>query len=165
MAARLATAGLLAVYSSDLSRARETGLAVAQAAGVPLHLEPRLREVAGGTWTGLSLGEVQAKDAAFFAHWMKDPMGIPLAGGESYRQVMERAWAAFDEIVARHRGGKVALIGHGGSLRTILLKVLGLDHFPSGYFELSNAGVSLVEVRETGPVLVYMNSTCHLELA
>lgn len=162
VASRLAGLGLAAVYSSDLARARETAAAIARMSGLSVILDPRLREVDGGAWAGLSLADARRQDADLFRRWMEDPMGVPLPGGESYAAVMTRAWAATQEILERHRGQKVAIVGHGGSLRVIILKVLGLARFPPGYFELYNTSVSLIEERTTGLVLVYLNDSCHL---
>jgi alpha-ribazole phosphatase/probable phosphoglycerate mutase len=46
--------------------------------------------------------------------------------GENLGQVAARAWAAFQDIVGRHDGEEVVVVGHGGSNRTILCCALGL---------------------------------------
>ena len=47
-AAKLALLGFEAIYSSDLARARQTAEALSQKTGLPVQLDPRLRE--GSSW-------------------------------------------------------------------------------------------------------------------
>lgn len=61
LAKQLAPASPRAVYSSDLGRARATAEAVAERIGVTVSLDPRLREVDVGEWSGLTSTEVQAR--------------------------------------------------------------------------------------------------------
>ena len=50
------------IVSSDLVRARATAEAVGAALGLPVDLDPRLREQSLGTWEGLTFAQVRAKD-------------------------------------------------------------------------------------------------------
>src|SRR6185437_7371482 len=50
-----------AVYSSDLRRAHETALIVAEPHGVPVIADERLREVDVGSWSGLLHAEVEER--------------------------------------------------------------------------------------------------------
>src|SRR3954470_25067795 len=61
VAEALAEASPYAVVSSDLSRARETALAVSERAGAPLSLDERLREISLGAWQGLTSDEAAAQ--------------------------------------------------------------------------------------------------------
>ena len=40
------------IVSSDLSRARDTAAAISSATGIPVALDPRLREIHAGQWQG-----------------------------------------------------------------------------------------------------------------
>ena len=46
--------------------------------------------------------------------------------GESLPDLYARVWPAFETLVARHAGGTVAVVAHGGSNRAILCRALGL---------------------------------------
>ena len=61
LADRLDSEPFAAVYSSDLARARETAEIVAAAHGLPVHLDPRLREADVGEWSGLTADEIERR--------------------------------------------------------------------------------------------------------
>ena len=57
---------------------------------------------------------------------MADVGRFQFPGGESLPDLYARVWPAFEALVARHAGGTVAVVAHGGSNRAILCRVLGL---------------------------------------
>jgi broad specificity phosphatase PhoE len=103
--------GLDAIYSSDLSRARETAEIVGERLGLPVELEPDLREKDWGTWEGLTAVE---RDRIEFV-------------GESTQAHQERMLRALRRIAERHPGeGRVLVVTHGGSMRRVQTAALGL---------------------------------------
>jgi broad specificity phosphatase PhoE len=50
-----------------------------------------------------------------------------LGDGETYEQMSERVVAAVQRIAALHDGGRVLVVGHGGSIRAVHASALGLD--------------------------------------
>ena len=50
-----------AIFSSDLERARETAEIVGEAFGLSVQLDPRLREVDVGEWSGLTTAEIEGR--------------------------------------------------------------------------------------------------------
>jgi broad specificity phosphatase PhoE len=79
-----------------------------------------------GRWEGLTAEEIRALDAVAFDAWMADVGRFQFPGGESLPDLYARVWPAFEALVARHAGGMVAVVAHGGSNRAILCRVLGL---------------------------------------
>jgi broad specificity phosphatase PhoE len=112
--------GVTAVVSSDLTRARETADVLAVALGVPVEVEPRLRESATGEWTGLTHAEIERTWPGWIA------AGRRPAGFEPWPDVAERASAALVAIAARHAGATVIAVAHGGALRCLEHR-LGVD--------------------------------------
>jgi 2,3-bisphosphoglycerate-dependent phosphoglycerate mutase len=109
LAERLADDGIDAVYSSDLSRARETADIVAGRLGLPVVLEPGLREKNWGSWEGLTPLE---RDAVEYV-------------GESTEAHRERTLRALREIAEQHPGARVLVVTHGGSMRRAQAAVTG----------------------------------------
>ena len=114
LAAQLAQEPLVAVYSSDLVRARDTATIVADVHGLDVWLDPDLREKNFGTWEGLTDTEIRSRfpDAAR-GSW---------GDAETTEMVAERAVGAIDRIRAQHRSGSV-LAAHTASLRAILARL------------------------------------------
>jgi broad specificity phosphatase PhoE len=105
-----------AIYSSDLLRARQTAAALAQAAGLSVRLDPRLREIHQGEWQGLRVEEIEARYSHVFHQRSQDPWEVAPPGGETAAQVRGRVKAALNEIAQRHPDGTVAIVSHGFTL-------------------------------------------------
>jgi probable phosphoglycerate mutase len=103
LAEELADEPLDAIYSSDLARARETAEIAGGRLGLPVVLDPGLREKDWGTWEGLTSVE---RDRVEFV-------------GESTEAHQARILQALTEIAGRHPGGRVLVVTHGGSMRRV----------------------------------------------
>lgn len=90
LAAALVDEGLAAIYSSDLSRAHSTALAVAQTSGLEVRVKPVLRERAFGTFEGRTFAEIEAQWPEDARRWRsRDPSFGP-PGGESLQAFYDR---------------------------------------------------------------------------
>ena len=125
LAARLAHIDLDAVYSSDLTRARETAEAVARSQGIEVQQLPDLREVDVGSWSGLTRAEAEQRFPEGFARWKQGYPGWE--DGETYEAMTDRVLGAVDRIAREHDGGRVLVVAHGGPIRAIHAAALGLD--------------------------------------
>ena len=101
---------LEAIYSSDLARARETAEIVGERLGLPVVLDPDLREKDWGNWEGLTAVE---RDRVEFV-------------GESTEAHAERMLRALRRIAERHPVGRVLVVTHGGSMRRVQTAALGM---------------------------------------
>ena len=106
-----------AVYTSPLSRARETAEIVATRAGLEPIALPELREVDTGSWSGLSRVDVEARFPEGFARWRSGGSGWE--DGETYEEMAERVIGALRTIAEDHPDGRVLVISHGGPIRAI----------------------------------------------
>ena len=125
-AVRLRAARLDAVFSSDLVRSRRSGEIIAAPHGLEPEVVPALREMAMGRWDGLTAADIRAREPAAFADWMARIGEFPFPEGESVPDLAARAWPVFEDITARHAGGVVAVVAHGGTNRAVLCRALGL---------------------------------------
>jgi broad specificity phosphatase PhoE len=113
-----------AVYTSPLSRARETAEIVAARAGLEAVALPELREVDTGSWSGLSRADVETRFPEGFARWRSGGSGWE--DGESYEEMAERVIGALRKIAEDHPDGRVLVISHGGPIRAIHAAAEGL---------------------------------------
>ena len=131
LADSLAATPLVAVYSSDLSRSRDTAAAVARIHGLEVELDPGLREKNFGSWEGLTDSEI--------AERFPDAVRGRWGDGETTEEVAVRALAAIDRIRRRYPAGRVLVVSHGGALRAIL-DHLGVEHGPIRNCEVFRVG-------------------------
>lgn len=122
---RLDAEEIAAVYASDLSRCTEGAKILAGAHDVTPVFDARLRELHIGDWEGKTWTELQSVYPQQWQARLDDLVNYQVPGGESLLQMAQRVRPALSEILARHRGGNVIVVGHGGVNRVILLDALG----------------------------------------
>lgn len=106
------------VVSSDLRRAAETAAIVARHLRLPHRLDPRLREVDVGAWSGLTHREIERRwPEEHRRHRAGDP-GLRLGGGESLLEVRARAATALLEHLDAGPAPLLAVV-HGGVIRAL----------------------------------------------
>jgi probable phosphoglycerate mutase len=110
------------VVSSDLVRAVETAESLTAVLGVPLRLDPRLREVGMGSWEGLTREEVAERHPEQYADWIA---GRPIRGrgGEDAADVPARALAALRDLP---EAPVAVVVTHGGTSARLMEALLGL---------------------------------------
>ena len=162
----LAGEGVTTVYSSDLLRAVETAEPLARATGLEVRQTAALRERSVGLMEGLTFEEAAAAHPEEYAALLRRDFEHVLAGGESYRQLLDRAAAELDRAVEENRGGTVAVFSHAGTIGILALHLMGALDAPAlkpVWLSSSNCGVSRFELRSDGFVRVSaFNDTRHL---
>ncbi|MGE3285654.1 MAG: histidine phosphatase family protein [Pseudonocardia sp.] len=116
------------LVSSDLQRAVESADAIAAATGLPVKVDPRLRETHLGEWQGLSVVEVEQGWPGALGLWRADPAWTP-PGGESRIDVVRRAMPVVDELDAEFDGPPSAtavVVAHGGMIAGLVSGLLAL---------------------------------------
>jgi broad specificity phosphatase PhoE len=119
VARSLSKKGLVAIFSSDLLRARETADALAALTGLEVQLDPRLREIHQGQWQGMLVTEIQERYGEAFQRRRDDPLNVAPPGGETVLQVKERVVDAIEDIVRQYPRERVAVVSHGFALAVI----------------------------------------------
>lgn len=153
----------VACYSSDLPRASRTAEKSCKDLGIPLFLDPRLREHYFGLWHGVPLAKLQEEEPQKLAClWQPDPEFAP-PDGESLRQVQERMLAAFHDAVQAHLGEPILLVGHSEALAALMCGLLDVSAANIRHFHLAPCSLSIVELRKDVPVLTLWNDVHHLE--
>ena len=143
LALRLAAEPFELLLSSDLERARQTAEPLARAWGLqPLQL-PGLREQHFGAWEGLDVPTIKARHGALWPQWLQHDGDFALpGGGESLRQFHARVMAAVQQLVATHRGRRLALVTHGGVLDMLWRQAQGLPISGLRTCEIPNTGLN-----------------------
>jgi broad specificity phosphatase PhoE len=119
LAGRLAPEPPDGLYSSDFARARETAEIIGTALGLPVRLEPRLREVDVGEWSGLTMDEVRRLYPDAVRRRGEGETGWE--SGESYEAMGLRVLEALDAIASAHPAERILVVTHGGPMRAVWL--------------------------------------------
>ena len=157
-----AGAGLGAVLTSPLRRARDTAGPAARAAGLECRVDERLIEVDFGRGEGRTRDEMREAFPDAVAAFLDRPATHPLPDGESGANAVGRAAPALAEAVAAHPEGRVLVVAHQTLLRLLLCSLLGLplDHYRAVFPKLESTARTVVRPATRGPAaLVRLNVT------
>ena len=162
----LASEKFSAIYSSDLPRAIETASPLAKLVGVPLETTDGLRERSVGVMEGLTFEEAAEQHPEQYQALLRRDFEHVLAGGESYRQTLDRASRQLDEAIEQHKGGRIALFAHTGTICILILHLMGALDAPDlkpVWIATANCGIARFDLRDDGFVRVLcINDTRHL---
>jgi probable phosphoglycerate mutase len=151
------------LYSSDLSRARETAQAVAEACGLPLHVDPRLRERCFGAFEGQTIDEVRERDPALADRWRRrEPDFVPPGNGESLTVFFERCRTVVLGLAAAHPGQTVAFVAHGGVLDCLYRAATGVALEAHRSWSIENASINRLLCSEGRLTLTGWGDVSHL---
>ena len=155
-----------AIYTSDLPRAVETATPLANLAGLELQITDAFRERSVGVMEGLTFEEAAEQHPEQYAALLRRDMEHVLLGGESYRQLLDRASRKLDEAIQQNIGARIAIFTHTGTICILALHLMGALDAPElkpVWIATANCGVCRFEIRDDGFVRVAaVNDTRHL---
>jgi probable phosphoglycerate mutase len=132
--------GRVLVRTSDLTRAVESAEILVELLDGELRSDERLREQHLGELEGRSYAETWASAAR---HDWSD-LDLPVAGGESPRQVRERMAEVLDEV---DPDVVTVLVSHGDAIRAALAHLAGVPSDEAPWVEVPNGAVARVDGR------------------
>ena len=162
----LKSESLTAIYSSDLARAMETARPLANLTGLTVKGTSAFRERSVGVMEGLTFEDAAQQHPEQYAALLRREFEHVLTGGESYRQLLDRARQKLDEIIFEHHGGKIVVFSHTGTICILALHLMGALDAPElnpVWISSGNCGITRFELRSDGFVKVLcVNDTRHL---
>jgi phosphoserine phosphatase len=151
-----------AIYASPMRRAVQTAEAIGQALRLAVEPAERLADIDFGQWQGLTPDEARQRWPEMVDAWYHAPhLALP-PGGESLAEVRQRTTALLAELVARHAGETVVLVGHMVVNRVILLGVMGLGNERFWRLGQDTTAINVFESAGSDFNLLLLNDTCHL---
>ncbi|MFM9878835.1 MAG: histidine phosphatase family protein [Burkholderiaceae bacterium] len=161
-----------AIYSSDLWRAWDTALAIATAASAALPkqqarslLQPEtgLRERHLGVFEGKTFTEIETLWPQECRRWRQREPDFAPAGGESLVALRARVMEAVHRLAARHAGGQIVLVAHGGVMDVLYREATGQEIQARRSWTLGNAAINRLLWSEQHLALVGWADTRHLD--
>lgn len=154
-----------ALWSSDLTRARQTADKLASETHLEVRPDPRLREFDAGERAGLTTAEFAEQFPEAHESWRGGHITGHVRGAETTVQVLARMVPALDEIwAATEPAGTSVVVAHGACIKVSLPAFLG---WPDGVLEtlrgLDNCGWAVLEddPHGRGIRLASYNETAH----
>ena len=163
VAGRLAREPFTAVYASDLSRAFATAETIAVRHSLTVTAIPALREICFGDWEGLTYNGISEKWPDLMHNLYVNPDEVIIPGGESFRVVKERASAAVTELISKHPDQTIAIVSHGGTIRTIICAALNIHLNHVWNIRQDNTALTIIDYYDERTMVSLMNDTCHLK--
>ena len=165
-AAALASEEIAAIYASDLLRAVETAEPLARASGLEVQTTSAFRERSVGQMEGLTFEEAARQYPDEYQALLRRDFEHVILGGESYRQLLDRASQELDRCIRRHAGQTLALFSHTGTICILALHLMGALDAPRLrplWIASSNCGITRFDLHDDGFVRVRaINDTRHL---
>lgn len=162
----LKSESITAIYSSDLARAMDTAKPLAKLTGLQVNVTNAFRERDVGVMEGLTFEDAAQQHPEQYAALLRRDFEYVLMGGESYRQLLDRARQKLDSIIDEHRGGRIAVFSHTGTICILALHLMGALDAPElkpVWISSGNCGITKFELRDDGFVRVLVvNDTSHL---
>jgi len=152
-----------ALYSSDLSRARQTAQPTAELLSATVLLDEALRERHYGIFERLTYAEVKVKFPEDYARFEAREPDYDFRTGESLKDFSARSIAAVSKIAERHKGQSVLVFTHGGVLDHLHRFITGQPLSSERGFGIPNAGLNRIEVTAAGWKILAWAEVAHLK--
>lgn len=154
------------IYSSDLPRAVQTAEPLAKLLNIEINPTKDFRERHVGVLEGLTFDEAKAQFPKDYFALVNREVAHIITSGESYRQLLDRTTQTLKNILRKHRGEKIAVFAHTGTICFITLHLLGAIHrrtHNTPWLVTSNCGINRFEFRGRNNMRVLaINDTRHL---
>ena len=110
------------ILSSDTGRALKTAELINETLRIPIHPEPRLREMDWGLWTGKTVAQLRQANPRLLAEQEDSGWGFCPPGGEVLETVWQRSRQALLEAAGKWPGTQILVITHEGVIKGLLYR-------------------------------------------
>ena len=162
-----------AIYASPLARAFDTASAIGAATGVGVVVEPDLVEMDVGEMEHLTGAELRERYPDFLRVWLSggaadartpgdDAADARMPGGETLREVQDRAWRALERLREAHGDAEIVAVTHNFVILTVVCRALNLPLSDFRRVRHGLASRTVIDMRESSATLIHLNDHAHL---
>jgi broad specificity phosphatase PhoE len=152
------------IYASPLVRALDTGRPLAASGLGSLVVDDDLREIHCGTMEGLGVDDVKRLEPELWAaNLRQEDDDFHWPGGESYRQLRERASRCIQSLRRRHEGERIAVVTHAGVISQIVGALRGVRAARWECYRPENASLTEIVCDRDSFWVVRFDDHTHLE--
>lgn len=135
-----------AIVSSPLRRCAEFAEELAQRHNVTVNFDERLKEIRWGDWEGFTPAELTKDDPDSLMRYWSDPTNNLPPGAELVSDFRNRIVAAWVDLLEKHFGKHVLLVGHAGVTRAVMCHTLNTPIEHMFQIQVKNAGITRIEI-------------------
>ncbi len=161
LALRLQPERVQAIYSSPLQRALDTAQAIARHHQLEVKIEPSLKEIEVGELEGVSVIDMGKRLDHLLTKASQGGALPKMPGGESLREVQQRAWGTIKRLANKHPDGALVVVSHYFAILTIICSALGLPLSQINRLRLGAGSISTIVFDEQVARLILFNDSCH----
>jgi len=162
LAARLSHLPIRAIYSSPITRTRETAEFLSRRMNLPVEIDTDFSEIDFGGWTRQTLE--QLREQPLWRQWNAFRSGTRAPDGETMLEIQSRIVGRIMKLRERHPNNCIAIYSHGDVIKAALAYFMGvpLDLFQRIEIGLSSA--SVVTIGDYGPWVLCVNNCGRISL-
>ena len=136
----------IVVISSPLLRCAEPAKTFATSHQLPLWIDDRFKELNFGDWDGQTFDALYQTDAKTLDSYWANPWLTAPPNGESMQDFEARIEQAWQSMLEQHQGKQIVLVTHGGVMRYLMSKALGVANCAGFYTALKLPYAAKVQI-------------------
>lgn len=138
------------VVSSPLSRCAAFATELSQHHGVPLHFDERFKEISWGEWEGSTTQDINTKYPGWLLRYRSAPHENVPPGAEPIAEFRERVISAWKDLLVRHCGKHIILVGHAGITRAAICHSLNISIENMFRIQVEYAAITRIQIEHRG---------------
>lgn len=136
------------IMASDLGRVRQTVAILNETLNLPTHFDERLREMHWGDWEGRRTKNVREQCSATIHEQEQLGWDFRPPGGESRKEVLQRAHAALHDSTARWPEENILVVCHLGVIKCLVYASVGSPCLPGTVPTIDNNSLQILSWEE-----------------
>ncbi len=134
-----------AIYSSELTRAKDTVKKVSEKLNLSIITNPSFNEIYGGKWENVTFEEIYKLYPNDLLRWRNDIANSKCTEGESFSDLRKRTINGLNLLAEKHEGERIIIATHAGATKAMLCSILNLTNEECAKFDwVSNASITTV---------------------
>lgn len=152
------------VFTSSMIRAQQTAQPIARALNLEIKADARFDEMHFGDLDGTSASRPEPEMLKAWKEWSEGNVAHQTPNGESPVQVLERGFAAWNDVLQEYPEKHLMIVTHGRMIRVLLSHLTGIGLSRMTEIPHTNTGVHIFERREHQLHCLALNLINHLHL-
>lgn len=132
------------IITSPLSRCQAFADKLSQQLSLPLFINEQFKEINFGIWEGMSIKELMKTQPDALRNYWKNPTEHAPENSEPMDDFLTRIHQAWDQLIESEKGKHKLLVCHGGVIRAIIMRILGMPKEHLWNIDVPYANVSRV---------------------